>query len=215
MSLGILFKVQTPDAMPGTSAQLMFGGSRIPRGTFQVMRQADEVLREAQAAASQLRVQSAAALASRHEQAREEGFAQGQAQGMAAVLGTLEVERRLRELLSHRLAGVVEHCVRGVLGDLGDSRLLRERVLHLLRASGAGLSAVDSDEAARDALTLHVCPAQLSMAQEVVAELERGHEGRSPSMLTVVADKRRSPDALLLETRMGFVESDLDRKSVV
>jgi flagellar biosynthesis/type III secretory pathway protein FliH len=171
---------------------------------------ADDVLREAQAAAAQLREQTIAMLDAQLRQAQAQGFAQGHAQAMTHVLGTLEVERRLRELLSHRLADVVEHCLRGLLGEFGEHGLMRQRVLHLLHTAGSSLGAARaaSTDAGIGPATLYVCPEQLPLAQQVVNELNQGLSG-SIAGLKVVADDRRAPDSLLLETRVGFIESNI------
>ena len=207
MSLGALFKLKAPDAKPGEPAQLLFSGSRIPRETFRVMRLADDVLREAERSAAQLREQAAAEAASQKEQARRQGFEQGRIEAMAAVLGTLEVERRLRELLSHRLADIVEHCLRGMLGEFGEPQLMRQRVLHMLNKADASAMPNGSggQAASVGAATLYVCPEQLPMIQEVVSALGQDNIGG----LTVVADGRRAPDALLLESKVCFIESHL------
>jgi len=208
MSLGALFKLSSPDHKPGEPAQLLFSGARIPRDTFQVMRLADDVLREAERSAAQLREQAATEVASQKEQARQQGFAQGRAEAMAAVLGTLEVERRLRELLSHRLSDIVEHCLRNMLGELGESQLMRQRVLHMLHKAASGPVSNGSgwDGASTGVATLYVCPEQLRMVQEVVSMPGPDNIGG----LLVVADDRRAPNALLLETRVCFIESNLE-----
>lgn len=203
----MLYKVSTPDAKPGDTAQLLFSGARIPSDTFQVLCLADDVLREAQVAAGQLREQAATTLHAQQRRAHAQGFAEGHAQAMTRVLGTLEVERRLRELLSHRLADLVEHCLRGLLGEIGEPVLTRQRVLQMLRTarSAAGNASVASTDSVMGTATLYVCPEQLSLAQKVAAEMDQGDVG----VLKVVADDRRAPDSLLLETRVGFVDSNL------
>ncbi len=194
MTLGVLYKAASPDAAP----TLLFDGARLPRGSFHALRLADSVLREAEAAAAQLREQTAEVLDAQKLEARAQGLAQGRADGMVAVLGTLEVERRMRELLAGRLADVVEHCVRSVLGDLGPQALLRQRVLHLVRTA-----------ATPGAATLSVCPEQLAQAQVAVAELGETMGG-DVAALVVVSDARCAFDTLLLETKVGFIETSLE-----
>lgn len=203
MSLGTLFKA------PGASSPWQFAGERLPRGTFQAMQQAEQLLREAQADAQQLRAQAAAEIESRKQQAFEQGYAAGQAEGMAQVLGTVEVERRLRELMSGQLADVVEHVLRGVLADLGEPEVMRQRVLRLLATAGdPSESSVPGSPPAGLAM-LHVHPDQVALAQDVVSEL-KSSEAAAFAGLKVVPDPHRAFDALLLETRVGFIESSLE-----
>lgn len=239
MSLGVLYKVPvngasqsvSPAAGAAAAPQLLFSGARLPRDTFQLMRMADNVLREAEAEAKTLREQSAAILQAQKRQAQAEGFAQGRAEGMASVLGTLEVERCLRDLLSNRLADVVEHCLRGLLGDLDGKHLLRQRVLQLLRMAGeqpaptssasVGISSGEGGTSRLGGATLHVSPTQLALVQAVVAQLKaeaaQAHRGLglsdvpgSVANLQVVIDPQRAPDSLLLETRFAFIDSSLE-----
>lgn len=193
MSLGVLYKA----ANPGAGLSLLFDGERIPREAFGALRLADSVLREAEAAAAQVREQATEILDLEKLEAHAQGLAQGRAEGMAAVLGTLEVERRMRELLASRLADVVEHCVRNVLGELGPQALLRQRVLHLVRTA-----------ATPGAATLYVGPEQFALAQAAVAELAETIGG-DVAALVVVSDAHCAVDALRLETKVGFVEASL------
>ncbi len=222
MSMGHLYKVHLPPSPTtdepgqgpsgaGQTQALMFSGARIPRGTFKVLSLADDVLREAEAAADQIRMQASAVVEQQRQEAHALGFAQGRTQAVAVVLGTLEVERRLRELLSHRLADIVEHCVRNLLGDIGEPRLMRQRILHLLATAGTQampMVAAGTQDPGLGTVTLYVCPEQAPLAQQMVAELSQGASGVIAG-LVVVADPRRAPDSLLLETRVSFLDSDL------
>lgn len=194
MSLGVLYKAASPDAVP----ILLFDGARLPREAFSALSLADTVLREAEVAAAQLREQTAEILKLQRLEAYAQGLAQGRAEGVVAVLGTLEVERRMRELLASRLADVVEHAVRSVLGDLGPQALLRQRVLHLVRTAATPGPA-----------TLYVCPEQLALAQSAVAELAQTIGGEVTAMV-VVSDAGCAVDELRLETKVGFVEASLE-----
>lgn len=203
MSLGTLYRAE----LPGVAPTLQFGGPRIPRETFQALRQADDILREAEAAAAKLREQTAALLGAQRQQARNEGFARGRSEALAGVLGTLEVERRLRELLSHRLADIVEHCVRSLVGELGEAELTRRRILHLLRSGGA--DAADGDKGSNSegrGATLYLHPELLAQVRALVAAAPS--DGATLADLVLVADERRPREALLLELRTGFIESD-------
>lgn len=194
MSLGVLYKAASPDAVP----TLLFDGARLPREAFSALSLADTVLREAEVAAAQLREQTAEILKLQRLEAHAQGLAQGRAEGMTAVLGTLDVERRMRELLANRLADVVEHCVRSMLGELGPQTLLRQRVLHLVRTAATPCAA-----------TLYVGPEQFIQAQAAVAELAETIGG-DVAALVVVSDAHCAVDALRLETKVGFVEASLE-----
>lgn len=180
------------------STTLAFSGGRVERGAFRCLKLGDEVIREAKAAAQALREENVAQIAAELADANERGFTQGLSDGMVAVLGTLEVERRLRELLAERMADVVEQCVRSMLGEMGQAEVFKQRVRHLLRSSPAGSGA-----------TLHVCPAQAHLAHAIVAELSN-LGGGDLSWLTVYSDDHCAPDVLVLETRVGFVDASID-----
>jgi type III secretion system HrpE/YscL family protein len=172
--------------------------TRIERGRFDALQTAGGVLRAAQLAATALREDSEQLLAAREEEAREAGYAQGVSDAMVAVMGTLDTERRLRQLLADRMADVVEQCVRGMLGDIGPREVFQQRVRHLLRNSPAGSNA-----------TLHVCPAKAHLAQAVVAEMAAAAGGEL-SWLSIYSDEQCGPDTLVLETRVGFVDASID-----
>jgi flagellar biosynthesis/type III secretory pathway protein FliH len=209
MNLGVLYKITSPavEVAPGNTTELMFGGALIPKATLESMSLAENVLREAQTAAAQLREQTAKVLQTQivqaQAQAQAQGLAQGKAQGLASVLGTLEVERCLRELLSQRLAGIVEHCVRNLIGELGSAEFTRQRVMHLLRTA--------SDSSARvSGATLYVNPEEVAQAQAIATSLSQTPtQNGDITTLNVVADANRAVDSLLLETKMGFIDSNL------
>jgi flagellar biosynthesis/type III secretory pathway protein FliH len=209
MTLGTLFRLTTTGAQVGDTQQLLFSSARIGREDFKALCLADHVVQEAQRATQQVHEQALIAINDREQKAYEKGLHEGRLEGMAQVLGTLEVERQLRELLSHRLADIVEHCLHRFLGEPGKSPLMRQRILNLLKTCGAGsVSDIDSHEpnSKMEGLTLYVCPEQLSEVQTIINQLGDGHVGG----VNVVADERRAPDALLLETKMGFVDSNLE-----
>jgi type III secretion system HrpE/YscL family protein len=191
MSLVILHRVDGQDIISASA-------SRIERGRFESLRSAADVLRAAKLAAAALREDSERVLAAQAAEAREAGFQQGLADAMLAVMGTLETERRLRQLLADRLADVVEQCVRSMLGDVGDAATFKQRVRHLLRNNPSGARA-----------TLHVCPAQVPLAQAAVAELAQD-DSDGLAWLTIFGDEQCAANALVLETRVGFVDASLE-----
>jgi flagellar biosynthesis/type III secretory pathway protein FliH len=209
MSLNTLFRLKTTTNQAGDTQQLLFGGTRIARENFEALSLADHVVQEAQQATQQVHEQALIVINDREQKAYEKGLHEGRLKGLAQVVGTLEVERQLRELLSHRLADIVEHCLHRFLGEPGKSPLMRQRILNLLKTCGAGsVSNLDTNETGSkiEGVTLYVCPEQLSEVQTIINQLGDGHVGG----VNVVADERRAPDALLLETKMGFVDSNLE-----
>lgn len=226
MSLGRLYKLQLPalPASPSPNAaqapsgqtELLFSGARIPRETLQAMHLADNVVRETEAAMAQLQAHGRAAVEAQTQQGFAQGYQQGHARATISVLGTLEMERRLRDLLSHRLADIVEHALRSLLGEIGEPQLMRQRITHLLASAGTGTAgpaistptAAGSPPASLGTATLYVGPEQYALAQKIVAEFSQGGSGNIAG-LTVVLDERRAPDALLLETKVCFVDSNL------
>jgi type III secretion system HrpE/YscL family protein len=175
------------------------GGSRISGEVFAALRDADEVLRAAEYRAAVIRAEGEAAAAAQAAAARESGFAAGRADGVAAVLGTLEIERRLVQLLADRIAGVVEQTVRNVLGEFEPKELFARRVRHMLQTR------TDTSAAA----VLHVAPEQLHLAHEAVDELAKAN-GAEFTWLTLLGDEACAHDALVLETRSGFVDASIE-----
>jgi type III secretion system HrpE/YscL family protein len=181
---------------PGT--HMLLSGTHIQRAAFAVLCDADQVLSHAQQAAQTLHDDTERLVQAQRDMAFQAGLAEGRTAGTLAVLGSLEVERRLRELLASRIADVVEQCLRSVLGDMGEATVFQRRVRQLLRnvnpAGGA---------------TLHVCPAQAHLAQAVIDE--QGEAAGAPlRWLSVMSDDHCQPDALVLETRVGFVDSSIE-----
>jgi type III secretion protein L len=181
---------------------LAFSGGLIERAAFQPLQDASEVLRQAEHYAQEKTAQADEAFESQRLQGYERGFASGKNDGVMAVLRTLEVEQRSRELLAGRMADVVEQCIRNMLGDIGPAEVFRRRVQHLVRTAPGG--APGSAPA-----VLHVCPSQAHVAQAVVAEL--AHSSAAPlSWLTVVSDDHCAPHVLVLETQVGFVDASIE-----
>jgi type III secretion system HrpE/YscL family protein len=175
-------------------------GTRIPRDTLFTLQDSSALLRAAQAEAHALREQAISEAAQSLQAARVQGFAQGRLDAMAALLQGLTLEQRLRALISHRLANIVLHCIRSVLGEIGESALLRQRILHLLgRSADAALGTP------LEGATLTVCPAQLPSVQAMLGAL-----GASLGGLRVVADPECASDVLRLETPRGFAQSELE-----
>jgi type III secretion system HrpE/YscL family protein len=189
MSLGVLYSHE--------GRELRFHGTRIERQAFAVLREADLVLRNAEAAGQALRAQAASVMQEQAEQARLEGLREGHLEGLTAVLGTLDVELRLRELLAERLIDVVEQCVRKLLGDVGPAEVFRQRTRQLLRSA-----------APEGGVTLHVCPSQAHLARDIVAELGQEH-GSELTWIRIRSDDHCEPDALVLETQVGFVDASV------
>ena len=177
---------------------MLLSGRHIERAAFQVLVSADRLLDEAAVAAQALRNDVERLVQAQRAEAHETGLREGRADGVLAVLGTLEVERRMRELLASRIADVVEQCVRNVLGDMGPVEVFQRRVRQLLRSGAAG-----------GAATLHVCPAQAHLAQAIVDE-QAQVAGGELNWLTVFSDDHCARDSLVLETRVGFVDSSIE-----
>lgn len=180
------------------ASTMLLSGRRIERAAFEVLVSADRLLDEAAGAARELRDDVDRLVQEQRSAAHEIGLREGRADGVLAVLGTLEVERRLRELLASRIADVVEQCVRNLLGDIGPTEVFQRRVRQLLRSAAAG-----------GAATLHVCPAQAHLAQAIVDE-QAQVAGAELNWLTVFSDDHCARDSLVLETRVGFVDSSIE-----
>jgi type III secretion system HrpE/YscL family protein len=180
------------------SSSLLLSGKRIERGAFTVLRDAGAVLAEARSEAQSMREDAEFVVEAQREQAHRIGFESGRVAGVQAVLGTLETERRMRELLASRIADVVEHCVRTILGDVGAAEVFERRVRQMLKNATTGGEA-----------TLHVCPSQAHLAQAIVDEQTQAL-GAPLNWLTVFSDDHCKRDILVLETRVGFIDSSVE-----
>ena len=182
----------------GRLRSMLVTGGRIERHSFEALVASDSLLQEAQAAAQAVLASAERTVAEQCEKAREEGFAQGRNEGIVAVLGTLEVERRMRELLTGQIAALVEQCVRNLLSEIGAEDVFRRRVVRLIRnGSAAGAS------------KLHVHPGQVHLVHDLMAQQTQDH-GEDLAWLTVMSDESCQRDTLVLETKVGFVDASLD-----
>jgi type III secretion system HrpE/YscL family protein len=190
MSLGVLHLVDAD--------RLLLGSARIERGVFKQLKTCEDVIGAAQAAAATITEKAESTAQDMREQAHAEGYERGRTDGLLSVLSTLEVERRLRELLSDRLAALVEHCVRSILADFGPDEVFRRRIVQLIRTGAPG-----------GAAKLHVCPTQTGMVHKLLAH-QAQQQGVDLSWLTVLSDEACAPDTLVLETQVGFVDASLE-----
>jgi flagellar biosynthesis/type III secretory pathway protein FliH len=177
---------------------LAFAGARIEHKAFKELVTSDELLYQAQAAAQVVLESAERKTAEQFERAREEGFAQGRAEGIVAVLGTLEIERRMRELLTVQIASLVEQCVRNILADIGPEEVFRLRVHRLIRGG-----------ASAGASKLHVSPGQAHLVHAMLAQHTK-EAGADMTWLVVESDEACARDMLVLETQVGFIDASLD-----
>jgi type III secretion system HrpE/YscL family protein len=182
----------------GPSGVLAFHGARIAHSAFKELVASDELLSHAKAAAQVIMDDVEAESAKQFETAREAGFEQGRAEGVVAVMATMEVERRMRELLTTQIASLVEQCVRNILSELGPEEVFRRRVQRLIRGS-----------ATVGGSKLHVNPGQAHVVHAMLAKHTQD-DGGDLSWLTVISDETCSRDTLVLETQVGFIDASLD-----
>lgn len=177
--------------------QLAAAGTRIGREELVRLQGIDALLREAEATAASM----VAVAGERAEAVRRSAFDDGQRQGreaaLVAILGTLEVERRMIELLADRIGGVVEQCVRSLIGQVGATELFARRIQHAVRS-------LTPDGRA----TLHVAPAQAHLAQEAIALLAE-QSGTDLRWVAIHLDEHCQPDEFVIETDIGFVDARL------
>lgn len=180
------------------SAALAVAGTRIDRNAFRLLGSAEALWAEAADSATRIRHEAEVDAALLREQGRQQGFEQGRAEGLACVLGALQVELGMRTLLSDRIVALVEHCLRNMLGSFDDAELFRLRIRQLVKTSRL-----------QGGARLRVCPSQAHLAAAAVAELAPA-SGGEVAWLIVVPDDSCEPDALVLETAVGFVDASLE-----
>lgn len=189
MSFGVLHR--------HAQGELWFSGSRISHRAFEQLRDADALLQRARAEAEALREQARQDVQQQFEEARKAGLQAGRAEALGAILGSIEIETQLRELLADRLADLVEQCLRALLGEIGASEVLRQRARYLLRHAAPG-----------QGVTLHAHPAQASAVRDAVTELLE-KQGEALHWLRVQGNENCALDSLVLETQVGFVDSSV------
>jgi type III secretion system HrpE/YscL family protein len=177
---------------------LTFNGARIERKAFQELVTSDELLTQAKAAAQAMLDNMATESAKHFATAREEGFERGRAEGLVAVMGTLEVERRLRELLTSQIALLVDQCVRSILSEIGPEEVFKRRVHRMIRGASTG-----------GHCKLHVNPGQAHIVHALLAAQVQD-AGANLGWLSVASDEACARDTLVLETQIGFVDASLD-----
>ncbi len=177
--------------------ELWFDGSRIARRAFEPLRDADALLQRARDEADALREHAKQEVQRHYDEAREAGLQAGRAEALGAVLGSIEIEAQLRELLADRLADLVEQCLQALLGEIGASEVLRQRTRHLLRQVAPGRG-----------VTVHAHPAQAAAVRDAVTEL-LAEQGQALHWLRVQGNEYCALDSLVLETQVGFVESSV------
>jgi type III secretion system HrpE/YscL family protein len=182
----------------GQESTLLFSGSRIEKNAFKELVASDELLCEAQAAAQNLLNNVERTTAEEFERGREAGFEQGRSEGIIAVLGTLEVERRMRDLLTGQISALVEQCVRNILSEVGPEEVFRRRVMRLIRGGSSA-----------SASKLHVNPGQAHLVHAMLASHTKD-VGGDMSWLSILSDESCARDTLVLETQVGFVDASLD-----
>ena len=177
--------------------ELWFDGSRIARRAFEPLRDADALLQRARDEADALREHAKQEVQRHYDEAREAGLQAGRAEALGAVLGSIEIEAQLRELLADRLADLVEQCLRALLGEIGASEVLRQRTRHLLRQVAPGRG-----------VTVYAHPAQAAAVRDAVTEL-LAEQGQALHWLRVQGNEYCALDSLVLETQVGFVDSSV------
>ena len=180
------------------SASLALAGTRIHRQAFRVLNSAEAIWAEAGDAAARARQQGEVDAEHMRELGQQQGLAEGRAEGLASVLATLEIEQGMRTLLADRIVALVEHCLINMLGSFDEPELFRLRIQQLVKTSRLAGGA-----------RLLVCPSQAHLAAAAVADLASSAGGDKP-WLTVVPDDGCGPDALVLETSVGFVDASLE-----
>jgi type III secretion system HrpE/YscL family protein len=167
----------------------------IRRDAFRRLHDVDSLLKEAQAAAQELLQQARDEADAVRTAAYRDGLCQGREAAIIAVLGTLDVERRMMDLLAERIGKVVEQCIRSLIGQVAASELYQSRIRHAV-----------STLVPEGQVMLHVAPGQAHIAQEALARLiER--TGADLRWITIRVDEHCPVDEFVIETQVGFVDA--------
>lgn len=174
---------------------IALGGTRVPAAELAMLKTADRVLREAVGAADEIGREAREQADRARREGNEKGRLEGREAALIEILGTLDVEWRMRDVLAERIGHVVEQCMRSLIGDIGSADLFRQRVRHAVR------TLVPDGQA-----TLHVAPGQAHVAKAMLRDLEE-ESGSDLRWLTVHVDEGRLPDEFVIETAAGFVDA--------
>lgn len=189
MSL-ILMQARPPLAVAPT-------GSVIRRDAYVQLQNIDAMLREAEASAARLVTEARERAEDVRSAAYADGLRQGREAALTAILGTIEIERRMIDLLADRIGRVVEQCIRSLIGQVGVAELYHRRIQH-------AVSNLTPDSHA----TLHVAPGQAHLAQEALTQLAE-RSGADLRWIVVCVDEHCPADEFVIETHVGFVDSRL------
>jgi type III secretion system HrpE/YscL family protein len=169
----------------------------IRRDVFRRLHDIDSLLREAQAGADELIEDARSQADAVRAAAYDDGYRSGREAALVAILGTLEVERRMMDLLADRIGRVVEQCIRTLIGQMGAAELYQSRIRH-------AVSTLVPDGQA----TLHVAPGQAHVAQEALALLVE-RTGVDLRWISIRVDDHCPADEFVIETQLGFVDARL------
>ena len=178
-------------------AVLVASDAVIRRDAFSRLHDVDALLKEAQAAAQELLRNAREDADAVRTAAYEEGLCRGHEAAIIAVLGTLDVERRMMDLLADRIGKVVEQCIRSLIGQMAATELFQSRIRHAVSTLVPEGQAV-----------LHVAPGQAHIAQEALARLTE-RTGADLRWITIRVDEHCPEDEFVIETQVGFVDARL------
>ncbi len=174
-------------------------GSIVDRKTMRPLKDAADIMAAARKAAAALEASAVEAAQAAHDAGHAAGFEAGRRAGMVSVLGTLLVERRLRDVLTTRLVQLVESAARVLLGEMPHDELAQRRI-HALVASPTAQAA---------GARLHVPPQHVQTAVRSIAAIGTAM-GTEAAWLAVIADESLSPHDAVLESDAGFIEARLE-----
>ncbi|MFN9805551.1 MAG: type III secretion system stator protein SctL [Betaproteobacteria bacterium] len=178
-------------------AALIASDAVIRRDVFRQLHDIDCLLREAQASAQEMVHRAREEADALRAAAYEDGLLRGHEAAVVAVLSTLDVERRMMDLLADRIGKVVEQCIRSLIGQVAAAELYQSRIRHAVS------TLVPEGQA-----TLHVAPGQAHVAQEALARLVE-RTGADLRWIAIRVDERCPVDEFVIETQVGFVDARL------
>ncbi len=182
-----------------TSGDVAHLGGVVDHHVFRPLKDAAEIMKAARVSAAALEASAQQAAQAARDSGYAAGFEAGRREVIVQVLGTLLVERRLRDLLAARLVQLVEAAARVLLGEVPNDDLARQRIRAL----------VASPTAHATGARLHVPPQRVQLAAMVVAEIGTAM-GTDVLWLTVIADESLQPHDAVLESDAGFIEARLE-----
>ena len=163
---------------------------------FGYLIEANKVLEQAHAKASETIAKAYEIYEAQKEQGYEDGLEEGRREHAQKIMDTALQTIDYFESMEKSIAGLVTQCLERVIGELDENEL----ILKIVRS---GLAVARNEKK----VMVRVCPEEVKTVQEATSSLLQAYSGIS--LLDIVADERLSKGACLIESELGVVDASI------